>query len=122
MPGNIVCKFEPVMRFEKHVFICINERKNSERKSCGEVHGLELVSLFKKAVEARGLKSQIRAQRAGCLDACDFGPSVVVYPDGIFYGAVRVSDVDEIVESHLVNNIPVSRLVISFPVNGKGSS
>ncbi|MCH8329985.1 MAG: (2Fe-2S) ferredoxin domain-containing protein [Bacteroidetes bacterium] len=101
------------MRFDKHVFICINQRINSERNSCGEEQGLELVTLFKRAVRSRGLN--IRAQKTGCLDACDFGPSVVVYPDGIFYGNVQPSDVEEIVESHLVNNKPVERLIIKFP-------
>jgi (2Fe-2S) ferredoxin len=102
------------MRFSKHVFICINERKNSDRKSCGESQGMELVHEFKRLVKEKGLKSEVRAQRAGCLDACDFGPSVVVYPEGIFYGGVQLSDVNEIVESHLINNIPVNRLIINF--------
>ena len=60
------------------------------------------------------LKTTIRAQRAGCIDACDFGPSVVVYPEGIYYGNVRLKDVREIVESHLVQNIPVERLITHF--------
>jgi (2Fe-2S) ferredoxin len=102
------------MRFEKHVFICINQRAPGERKSCGEAHGLELVKLFKKQIKDRGLKATIRAQKTGCLDACEFGPSVVVYPEGIFYGGVELTDVEEIVEEHLVNNRPVQRLVIDF--------
>lgn len=102
------------MRFRKHVFICINERKNSERKSCGEAKGMELVHEFKRLVKEKGLKTEIRAQRAGCLDACDFGPSVVVYPEGIYYGAVTVADINEIVESHLINGKPVDRLIINF--------
>lgn len=102
------------MKFEKHVFICINERKNSERKSCGEANGMALVNEFKKLVKEKNLKSSIRAQRAGCLDACDFGPSVVVYPEGTYYGGVKVGDVAEIVESHLINNIPVTRLIVDF--------
>lgn len=106
------------MRFEKHLFICINERKDSTRKSCGEANGMELVHAFKKIIKEKGLKTSIRAQRAGCLDACDFGPSMVVYPEGIFYGGVQLSDVDEIVNEHLLNNKPVQRLIINFK-NGK---
>jgi (2Fe-2S) ferredoxin len=100
------------MRFKKHIFICTNERADKSRKSCGEAHGLELVGLFKKEIKDRGLNIEIRAQKAGCLDACDFGPALVVYPEGIFYGEVTSDDVLEIVESHLVKNIPVERLVI----------
>ncbi len=102
------------MRFIKHVFICTNQRPPGERKSCGEAHGLELVKLFKKLIKEKGLNVNIRAQRTGCLDACEFGPSVVVYPEGIFYGAVEFADVNEIVEEHLENNRPVQRLIIDF--------
>jgi (2Fe-2S) ferredoxin len=104
------------MRFTKHIFICINERKDSERKSCGEAHGMELVHAFKKLIKEKGLKTEIRAQRAGCLDACETGPTVVVYPEGIYYGGVQLSDVNEIVESHLVNDKVVERLVVKFGV------
>lgn len=102
------------MHFDKHIFICINERKDSNRKSCGEAHGMELVHAFKKLVKDNNLKTTIRAQRAGCLDACDFGPSVVVYPEGIFYGNVQLADVNEIFEQHILNNNPVKRLIIDF--------
>ncbi|MFI5219668.1 MAG: (2Fe-2S) ferredoxin domain-containing protein [Bacteroidia bacterium] len=100
------------MRFRKHVFICINERKDSDRKSCGEAQGMELVHAFKKLIKEKGLKTEIRAQRAGCLDACETGPTVVVYPEGVYYGGVRLTDVNEIVESHLINDKPVERLVV----------
>ena len=100
------------MRFKKHVFICTNERADKSKKSCGEAHGLELVALFKKEIKDRSLNVEIRAQRAGCIDACDFGPALVVYPEGVFYGKVSQDDVLEIVESHLVKNTPVERLVI----------
>jgi (2Fe-2S) ferredoxin len=102
------------MRFDKHVFICINERRAGERPSCGEAQGMALVREFKRLVRERDLKASIRCQRAGCLDACDFGPSVAVYPEGVFYGKVTLADVPEIVEKHLVGNRPVERLVIDF--------
>ncbi len=102
------------MRFEKHVFICTNERAPGGRPSCGEACGMELVKLFKKAIKDRGLKGRMRAQRAGCLDACEHGPSVVVYPEGVFYGGVKPEHVDEIVEQHLIQDRPVERLIIDF--------
>ncbi|MEO8085472.1 MAG: (2Fe-2S) ferredoxin domain-containing protein [Bacteroidota bacterium] len=102
------------MKFEKHIFICTNQRKEGERKSCGEACGLELVKAFKKSLNDKGMKGTIRAQRSGCLDACDFGPSMVVYPEGIYYGGVQLTDVEEIVNEHLLHNRPVSRLQIDF--------
>ena len=102
------------MRFIKHVFICTNQRAPGEKQSCGEAHGLELVKLFKKLIKEKGLNVNIRAQKTGCLDACEFGPALVVYPEGIFYGGLAISDVQEIVEEHLENNRPVERLIIDF--------
>lgn len=97
--------------YDRHIFICTNQRPaNAPRPSCGEAHGLELVVAFKKAINDANLGVPIRAQKAGCLDLCEMGPTVVVYPDGIFYGPVQLSDVDEIVQEHLVNHRPVERL------------
>ncbi len=102
------------MKFEKHVFICTNERKDGERKSCGESCGMELVKAFKKSMKEKGLHGRMRAQRSGCLDACDYGPSIVVYPEGIYYGGVQLSDVEEIVNEHLILDKPVKRLQLDF--------
>ena len=101
------------MVYEKHIFICTNERKNSTRRSCGEAHGLELVSAFKEELKKRNLNINMRAQKTGCLDICDFGPTLVVYPEGTFYVGVEIKDVPEIVEEHLANNRPVERLLLA---------
>ena len=50
---------------------------------------------------------------SGCLDQCEHGPTVVVYPDAVWYGRVTAADVDEIIESHIVNGKPVERLMIA---------
>ena len=102
-----------IMKYKKHVFICTNQ-KEAPKKSCGELHGLALVDAFKSALKERDLTVEIRAQKTGCLDICGRGPSVVVYPEGVFYGNVQLTDVDEIVSSHLVNDVPVERLKLSF--------
>ena len=60
------------MKFKKHIFICTNQRNDPNRKSCGEECGMTLVKAFKKALKDKNLKSDMRAQRAGCRDACDF--------------------------------------------------
>ena len=100
------------MKFKKHIFICTNEREGKE--SCGEAIGMKLVELFKKAIKDKGLNIEVRAQRAGCLDVCEFGPALVVYPEGVFYGKVSEKDVLEIVESHIENDVPVNRLRLRF--------
>ena len=102
------------MKFEKHIFICTNERAAGEKKSCGEACGMELVKEFKKQMKEKNLNGKMRAQKSGCLDACEFGPTVVVYPEGVYYGGVSSEDVVEIVNEHLLNDRPVNRLIINF--------
>jgi (2Fe-2S) ferredoxin len=67
---------------------------------------------FKKRLAEIGLHGKVRANQAGCLDQCEHGPNVVVYPDEVWYGNVRLDDVDEIVESHIIGGVPVARLQI----------
>jgi (2Fe-2S) ferredoxin len=99
------------MRFRYHVFVCENRRDPSDpRGSCGAKGSAAIRDALKEELAKRGLKKIVRANSAGCLDMCADGPTVVVYPEGIWYGHVRVEDVPEIVESHLVNGVPVERL------------
>jgi (2Fe-2S) ferredoxin len=102
------------MLYNKHVFICTNQRPAGGRISCGEAHGLELVAAFKKLIKDRGLHTEIRAQKAGCLEACEAGPSVAVYPEGVFYSRVTLEDVEEIVTEHLENDRKVDRLLMNY--------
>ena len=60
-----------------------------------------------------GLKANVRANTAGCLDACEFGASMVIYPEQIWYGGVTKDDIEEIIQSHIINNMPVERLKIT---------
>lgn len=100
------------MVYDIHIFVCTNQRTGTERLSCGEVHGLDLVAEFKK--QTKGLKTnlKIRANRSGCLGICDFGPTVAIYPEGIFYVGVNKEDVTEIIQSHILNKKPVERLLL----------
>lgn len=56
---------------------------------------------------------KIRVNKAGCLDRCAQGPVMVIYPEGIWYTMVDQEDVEEIIQSHLINGIPVERLQLS---------
>src|SRR6266508_4234939 len=99
------------MRFRHHVFVCENRRDPDDPKGCCAAKGSEAVrAALKDELARRGLKKQVRANAAGCLDACAYGPSMVVYPEGVWYGGVTPEDVPEIVERHLVGGEPVERL------------
>lgn len=97
------------MRFEKHVFICVNQREPG--KVCCAARGSEEVATaMKEEIKKRGLHAKIRINKSGCLDQCAKGISMVVYPEGVWYGGVTQEDVTEIIESHLIGNKPVERL------------
>ena len=99
--------------FRKHLFVCLNDRgPGHPRGSCAQKGSEALHHAFKEALKARGLSADVRANKAGCLDNCERGCSVVVYPEGVWYGRVTLQDVDEIVEKHLVRGEPVERLRI----------
>ncbi len=71
------------MIYDKHIFICTNQRAiGSSRRSCGEAHGMEMVDAFRKKLKEKNVPIKLRAQKAGCLDICDFGQTVVIYPEG----------------------------------------
>lgn len=99
-------------KFERHIFICGNQRPpDSPRRCCDPEGKAELQKSFKQKLAERGLKGRVRANQSGCLDQCEHGPNLVVYPDAVWYGRVTLADVDEIIESHIIGGKPVERLV-----------
>lgn len=111
--ASVEKKLPVVRKLKHHLFVCLNERPAGHPRGCCKSKGAErLLELFKEELSKRGLRLEVRAQKAGCLDTCEWGPSVVVYPDNVWYGRVGEADVAEIVESHLLNGVPVARLRI----------
>ena len=103
-------------RFSHHIFVCENLRASDDSRGCCHAKGSPAIrAAMKQAIKQRGLKGSVRANQSGCLDACEFGPAIVVYPEGVWYGGVTVEDVDEIIESHIVHDRPVERLRIHSP-------
>ncbi|HWZ26576.1 MAG TPA: ferredoxin [Verrucomicrobiae bacterium] len=99
-------------KFDKHIFICMNQREAGHPRGCCDPTGQgELQRLFKTKLAQRGIKN-VRANKSGCLDQCELGPTVVVYPEAVWYGSVKPEDVDEIIDSHIVGGTPVARLII----------
>lgn len=103
-------------RYNHHIFVCENKRPDGHPKGCCADKGsMEIREHFKSRLKELGLNANVRANSAGCLDACEFGVSVVVYPEQIWYGAITKNDVEEIIQSHILNGNPVERLKIIHP-------
>jgi len=100
------------MRFERHIFICINARDEGNPKGCcASKGGAEVAKAIKIKAYDSGLKGIVRVNKAGCLDACAEGVAAVVYPEGVWYRGITLADVDELVERHLIGGEVVERLV-----------
>jgi len=98
--------------FQRHVFVCINERPADHPKGCCKAKcGAEVRDRLKAELSARGISKIVRANNAGCLDQCEHGLSVVVYPEQVWYGGVTVDDISEIVDKHLIGGEVVERLL-----------
>jgi (2Fe-2S) ferredoxin len=102
-------------RFENHLFICNNLRDETDaRGSCARRGADGLLDHAKKRIHAMGMKGRVRVNKAGCLDACQHGPTMVVYPDGTWYAPRTPADIDEIINRHIIGGQTVERLRIDF--------
>lgn len=97
--------------FQHHVFFCCNQRDAGD-SCCNDHKATGMQAYAKDRVRALGLKGEgrVRINKAGCMDRCDEGPVLVVYPDAVWYTYVDKEDIDEIIESHLVKGQIVERL------------
>ena len=99
------------MYFQHHLFFCLNERSNGE--NCCAQHGAQgLFDFAKRRIKELGLAGvgQVRVNKAGCLDRCDHGPVMVIYPAGVWYTVIDTSDIEEIIQTHLIQGKIVERL------------
>ena len=98
--------------FRHHVFCCSQQRPPSHpRGSCAAKNAHPLWEQLGQRIQAKGLLD-VGMAWTGCLGFCSAGPLMVVYPEGLWYRPETPADIDEIVDSHLVNDTPVERLVM----------
>ena len=100
--------------YDKHVFFCTNQRVAGEG-CCNNFGAQKMRDYVKDRVRALGLATEgnrIRINSAGCMDRCDEGPVLVVYPEGVWYTYMDESDLDEIINEHLKSGRVVDRLKI----------
>ncbi len=98
-------------KYAKHIFVCINERdEESPKGDCSRCGGKNIRFKFVQLINKHGLKDKVRANKSGCLDACEMGATVVIYPGCHWYVKVTPDDVEEIFETSILKDGNVERL------------
>ncbi|MDX1974521.1 MAG: (2Fe-2S) ferredoxin domain-containing protein [Rickettsiales bacterium] len=98
--------------FDHHIFCCTNRREDTNSRGCCATKGAEeLRDYMKSRVKKLGLP-KTRVNNSGCLDRCEHGPCMVIYPEGIWYRCQTKEDIDEVIAEHLVSGRVVKRLMI----------
>ena len=101
-------------KFTSHIFVCCNRRERGHKRGCCDPDGSEaLRHCFKTELKLRNLGPLVRANQSGCLDQCELGPIVVIYPQEIWYGNVQPADVPRIIEETVLAGRVLEDLLIS---------
>lgn len=104
---------DPPAYFRAHVFVCCNRRPDGHRRgSCAARGSEDLRDYMKARAKELGLAG-VRVNMAGCLDRCEFGPTMVIYPEGVWYSVKTRADVDEVLQAHLVAGGRAPRLMLT---------
>lgn len=99
--------------YQYHVFVCENERAADDpRGSCARKGSAAIRACFKHEIKARGLRGVARANKASCLDTCELGPSVVIYPEGVWYTIRDEDEARRVVDEHLEGGRVVTELLM----------
>lgn len=98
--------------YEHHVFFCTNQRKPGERTCCNNKGATEARDHAKARVKQLLLArpGKVRVNNAGCMERCEEGPCLAIYPQGVWYTYHSLADIDEIVDRHIVKGEIVDRL------------
>ena len=102
----------PNLLYRKHVFCCVNVREEGHPRGCCSAKGsVALRDYMKAKAKEMGLK-RVRINTSGCLDRCELGPSIVIYPEGVWYTCKTTEDVDRILEDHIRDGGRVDHLLM----------
>jgi (2Fe-2S) ferredoxin len=103
---------DPSAFYRLHVFLCTNRRPEGHpRGSCASKGSESLRDYLKARSKELGL-TDVRINSAGCLDRCELGPTMVIYPEGIWYEFRTTEDLEEILQTHLIEGGRVERLML----------
>ncbi len=104
---------DPPLFFEAHLFMCCNQRPDGHKRGSCAANGSEGLRDYMKArVKELGIE-RVRVNSAGCLDRCELGPCLVIYPQGIWYKIETREDVDAVLQKHLIEGGRASELLLA---------
>ncbi len=103
---------DPPLFYRTHVFCCVNQREPGHPRGCCLDKGSQELRDYMKARAKEMKLRKVRINAAGCLDRCELGPTLVIYPEGVWYRCRTKEDVDEILQTHLVEGGRVQRLML----------
>ena len=103
---------DPAPYYEAHVFCCTNERPAGHPRGCCKAKGSEKLRDYMKARAKEFGLARVRINTSGCLDRCELGPTMVIYPEGVWYHVETREDVDEVLQRHLIEGGRVERLML----------
>ena len=92
---------EEKVPYRRMIFVCTNASHDGDRPVCSEGRSEEVLKALKEEVKKRGLKGKVRALKSGCMDLCEKGPNVMVFPEGILHSAVKPEDAPALIEKYL---------------------
>ena len=103
---------DPPLFYERHVFFCTNERPVGHPRGCCKAKGSgALRNYMKTKAKEMGLRG-VRINNAGCLDRCELGPTMVIYPEGVWYRCNTMEDVDRVLGEHVQNGSRILDLML----------
>ena len=98
--------------FRLHVFCCTNVRPDAHPRGSCKARGAEALRNYLKARAKELGVDNVRINASGCLDRCELGPTMVVYPEGVWYNYQSIEDAEEILQEHVIGGRVVERLVL----------
>ena len=99
------------MIYDKHIFVCTNYRENESRCSCGNNASDQIRLKFVELIKQNKLSNKIRSNKSGCMNLCEYGPVIVIYPQAIWYVNVKINDVEEIFQKSILKDEVIKHLL-----------
>jgi (2Fe-2S) ferredoxin len=104
---------DPPQFYDAHIFVCTNRRPDGHKRGSCAASGSEDLRDYMKSRTKELAIPNIRVNMAGCLERCEFGPALVIYPEGVWYRPHSRADIDEILDVHVQKGGRVERLMLT---------